>query len=339
MQLAMQVLQQLAAQRAAETGAQQFVSGAQLAQRFGVTRSAIWKAIGQLRELDTVIDAITHRGYRLASPATPLNVEAVRGLLHPSTRESLRQGECAGVLDSTSSQLLARDAPPPGQFDFLTAEFQSAGRGRRGRSWLAPPGGAVCLSWSWCFEGLPSAMGALSLAVGVAAHRALLGLGIDDVRLKWPNDLVTASGKLGGILIELRTESAGPVHVVIGIGLNVTLGATLLARLRDSGVQAADLTGLAAPAPAPARNALVAALLDQGVAAVREFAERGFAPFRDEFHAADALRDRPVTLEGSGQVHSGMARGVDRDGALLVADRGQVHRIIAGEVSVRGASS
>lgn len=339
MQLAMQVLQQLATRRAAETGARQFVSGAELASQFAVTRSAIWKAIGQLRELDTVIEAVTHRGYRLAQPATPLTADSVSVLLDADVRLSLRRGECAGALDSTNSQLLARGAPPAGQFDFLTAEFQSAGRGRRGRTWLAPPGGAVCLSWSWCFEGMPSTMGALSLAVGVAARRALLGLNIDGVQLKWPNDLVTAEGKLGGILIELRTESAGPVHVVIGIGLNVSLGASLRTRLLDSGAQASDLASVVAPAAAPARNTLVAALLNEGVTAVREFAQQGFAPFRDEFHAADALRECPVTLQGSGNIHSGMARGVDADGALLVADRGQVHRIIAGEVSVRRTSS
>ena len=339
MQLAMQVLQQLAARRAAETGARQFVSGADLARHFGVTRSAIWKAISQLRELETDIEAVTHRGYRLALPATPLEADAVRAALRAETRQSLRQGDCAGAVDSTNSQLLARGAPPPGQFDFLTAEFQSAGRGRRGRSWLAPPAGAVCLSWSWCFEGLPSAMGALSLAVGVASRRALQHLGIAGVQLKWPNDLVTPAGKLGGILIEMRTESAGPVHVVIGIGLNVALGKTVRERLRDSGAEAADLAGLAAPTAAPARSALVAALLDEGVAAVRGFAQGGFGPFRDEFRAADALRDRPVTLQGSGAVQSGVARGVDADGALLVADQGQIHRIIAGEVSVRRSSS
>jgi BirA family biotin operon repressor/biotin-[acetyl-CoA-carboxylase] ligase len=336
--LAMQVLQQLATQRASESGARQFVSGAALATQFGVTRSAIWKAIGQLRELDTGIEAITHRGYRLALPATPLTADGVRGLLDARTLASLRHGECAGVLDSTNSQLLARGAPPPGQLDFLTAEYQSAGRGRRGRSWLAPPGGAVCLSWSWCFEGMPAAMGALSLAVGVAARRALHALGIDGVQLKWPNDLVTAEGKLGGILIEMRTESAGPVHVVVGIGLNVTLGAGLETRLRETGVEAVDLTTLASAAT-PARNALVAALLNQGVAAINAFAQQGFASFRDEFHTADALRDSPVTLQGSGHVHSGIARGVDVDGALLVAAQGKVHRIIAGEVSVRRTSS
>jgi BirA family biotin operon repressor/biotin-[acetyl-CoA-carboxylase] ligase len=99
------------------------------------------------------------------------------------------------------------------------------------------------------------------------------------------------------------------------------------------------LADLAAPLAAPARNTLVAALLDEGVAAVREFAQRGFAPFRDEFHAADALRECPVTLQGSGSIRGGMARGVDVDGALLVAEHGTVHRIIAGEVSVRRTSS
>lgn len=336
--LAMQVLQQLATQRARESAARQFVSGAALASQFGVTRSAIWKAIGQLRELGTGIEAVTHRGYRLALPATPLTADAVRRHLNAQARASLRHGECAGLLDSTNSQLLARGAPPPGQFDFLTAEYQTAGRGRRGRSWLAPPAGAVCLSWSWCFEGMPAAMGALSLAVGVAVRRALLSLGVEGVRLKWPNDLVTAEGKLGGILIELRTESAGPVHVVIGIGLNVTLGAGLRAQLREAGVQAVDLATLA-PATTPAREALVAAMLNEGLSSIDVFARQGFASFRDEFHTADALRDCPVTLQGSGHIDSGVARGVDVDGALLVAAQGKVHRIIAGEVSVRRTST
>jgi BirA family biotin operon repressor/biotin-[acetyl-CoA-carboxylase] ligase len=334
MELAMRVLQQLAAQRAVEDRARRFVSGAAIASQFGVTRSAVWKAIGHLRALGTEVEAITHRGYRLAQPVTALDAAGVGDLLQDSTRSALRESACAGELDSTNSRLLARGAPPPGCFDFITAEYQSAGRGRRGRSWLAPPGGSVCLSWSWSFEALMAGMGALSLAIGVAARRALSSHGITGVGLKWPNDLVTAEGKLGGILIEMRTESGGPVQVVIGIGLNVALGAGLRAQLAQAGVAAADLELLSA-GKTPSRNALVAALLDEGVAAVREFARQGFAPFRDEFHAADTLRDMPVSLHGSGPVDSGVARGVDAEGALLVEQQGRIHRVIAGEVSVR----
>ena len=336
MNLALQVLQRLAAHRGAPGG---FVSGAELAGEFGVTRSAVWKAVGRLRAMGTAVEAVTNRGYRLALPTTPLDGETVRALLPPALQAALREGECAGEVDSTNARLLARPAPPPGQFDFLTAEYQTAGRGRRGRSWLAPPGGAVCLSWSWSFEALSPSMGALSLAIGVSALRALRAVGIDGVQLKWPNDLVTSEGKLGGILIEMRTESGGPVHVVIGIGVNVALPADLQATLAQMGTAAADLAGLAAPAPAPARADLTAALIREGIGAVREFAASGFAPFLDEYQAADALRDRPVRLQGSGPVDDGVARGVDADGALRVERQGQVHRIIAGEVSVRTAST
>lgn len=338
MTLTFEVLQQLAACRASSgsSAADGFVSGADLARTFGVTRSAIWKAIGRLRDLGTPVDAVTNRGYRLALPTTPLDSASVLDLLPPPLRLTLRDGQCVGETDSTNAQLLARAAPAPGRFDFMTAEFQAAGRGRRGRSWLAPPGGAVCLSWSWSFEALSPAMGALSLAIGVAALRALRSLGVQDVQLKWPNDLVTAGGKLGGILIEMRTEAGGPVHVVIGIGLNLALPGPLRATLADMGTAAADLSSLAAPPPA--RAAVVAALLREGIGAAREFAVRGFSPFLGEYQAADALRDRPVSLQGSGPVQGGVARGVDADGALRVEHRGELHRIIAGEVSVRTAS-
>ena len=189
-------------------------------------------------------------------------------------------------------------------------------------------------------KGLASAaLGALSLAIGVSALRALARLGIANVMLKWPNDLMANGGKLGGILIEMRTESGGPVQVVIGLGLNVALGDGLRRELARQGTSAMDLATLAAPAPAPARAALVAALLEEGVGAVQQFARQGFAPFLAEYTAVDALRDQPVTLQGSGAVESGVARGVDADGALRVAHRGQIHRIIAGEVSVRSAST
>jgi BirA family biotin operon repressor/biotin-[acetyl-CoA-carboxylase] ligase len=337
MTLAMQVLQRLAAARAAEDGAPQFVSGAALAAEFAVTRSAIWKAMGVLRERGTEIEAITHRGYRLLRPATPLTTAGVLQRLSPGTQARLREGRCRTETVSTNSELLERGAPPPGQFDFLTAEYQSAGRGRLGRSWLAPPGGAVCMSWSWCFDGMGQPPGALSLATGVAVLRALARLGIRDVRLKWPNDLVTSRGKLGGILIEMRSEAAGPLHVVVGLGLNVTLGDAL----RDfigaaGGNQPADLADLCAPALPPPREALVAAILDENVALLVNFPRTGFAALREQYLAADALRDQPVQVLGGGAaVAAGVARGVDADGALLVEHEGGLHAIVAGEVSVR----
>ncbi len=104
--------------------------------------------------------------------------------------------------------------------------IKPAGRGRRGRAWLAPPGGSICLSLSWTFREVPADLSALGLVVGVCKLRALRELGIAAAKLKWPNDILVDDRKLGGILIELRAESDGPVYVVIGIGLNVAPGRT-----------------------------------------------------------------------------------------------------------------
>jgi BirA family biotin operon repressor/biotin-[acetyl-CoA-carboxylase] ligase len=330
-----QLLHRLTVARATEDGTPLYVSGAALAAEFNVTRSAVWKAIGRLRELGTEIEAITHRGYRLALPSSPLATPGVLELLHPATRALLRDGQCVAEVPSTNTVLLDRAAPTPGEFDFLTAEYQNAGRGRRGRRWLAAPGNAICLSWSWCFAGLPAQLGALSLSAGVATVRALAALGLHGVRLKWPNDLVTACGKLGGILIELRSESAGPVHVVIGLGLNVALSRRARAEIDQLGNAAADLAELATGMPLPTREQVVAAILDHGVAALQEFARTGLATFLDEYRAVDALAGQAVLVHGGNGPGSGIARGIDADGALRIEHDGRIHRIIAGEISVR----
>ncbi|MGC4029640.1 MAG: biotin--[acetyl-CoA-carboxylase] ligase [Steroidobacteraceae bacterium] len=334
MSLAMQVLQTLTEARAGEVRERQFISGAVLARNLGVTRAAVWKAVRVLRQWDTPIEALPRQGYRLVLPASPLTVDALRARLPAALWHCLRQGDCEASLASTNSTLLERGAPPPGQFDFLTAEHQSAGRGRRGRRWLAAPGSAICLSWSWSFAALPAQTGALSLAVGVAARRALARCGVEGVQLKWPNDLVTAGGKLGGILIEMRSEAAGPVHVVVGLGMNVALDAAARARIAALGQPATDLASLCQPPPA--RAAVVAALLEEGIDAMRRFEREGFAPFIGTWRSADALLGRPVQLTGAvTEPAAGIARGIAADGALLVEQEGRMFRVVAGEVSVR----
>ena len=334
MQLAMRVLDALAVERSLELTDPRFVSGASLAEQFDVTRSAVWKAVGTLRDMGTPVEAVTNQGYRLTLPASPLQALAVCSELDPKVAVRLRNGGCVGSVTSTNAMLLGRDPPPPGQFDFLTAEHQSAGRGRRGRNWFAPPGGAICLSWSWSFESMARQMGALSLVVGIAALRALRDRQIPGVGLKWPNDLVTQQGKLGGILIEMRSESAGPVHVVVGMGINMALGQQLRDRVIAAGHVANDLCSLTRSPPT--RNELVATVLNHGICAMQEFAAQGFAPFLPEYLAADTLRDQQVSLSGGpAGLTRGIARGVDEDGALRVEHNGVIHRIMSGEVSVR----
>jgi BirA family biotin operon repressor/biotin-[acetyl-CoA-carboxylase] ligase len=240
------------------------------------------------------------------------------------------------VVGSTNTVLMKRENPPFGSSEVMLAEYQTAGRGRRGRAWLAPPGGAICLSLSWSFREVPRELGALGLVVGVCALRALLQLGLQNVRLKWPNDLLVEDRKLSGMLIELRAESSGPACVVIGIGMNVSLGAPLLDRIAQTGTAATDLatSGLSQPS----RNAVVAGLIASCLQGLLDFEREGLKPFIGEWREADALRGRPVTVQAQEGPVSGVARGVDIDGALLVETPQGLRKFISGDVSVRATA-
>jgi BirA family biotin operon repressor/biotin-[acetyl-CoA-carboxylase] ligase len=319
----------------AASGPAPFRSGEHLAVQLAVSRSAVWKAAAQLRELGVEIQALPRQGYRLRRRVSLLHPERLRAQLSAASLATLRGADCRWMTGSTNADLLAQGGLEPGQFDVLTAEYQSAGRGRRGRRWLAPPGGAICLSWSYCFDVLPPQSSALSLAVGVTALRALARCGIAGVRLKWPNDLVTEQGKLGGILIELKSESGGPTQLVVGIGLNVSLGGATTRDVAATGNRATDLEALGYQGVD--RNALVASLVDCGVAGLREFAGSGFDSFIAEYRAADVLAGEPVTVSGAMQSLDGRAEGIEADGALLVRTADGLQRIVSGDVSVRRA--
>ena len=313
---------------------QQIHSGARLAAACDVSHSAIWKAIAALRDMGVMVHAVPRRGYQLAhAAAAPLDTSRIRKALPAAVAGRLRHAATVWSTGSTNADLLAHTDLPTGHFDFLAAEFQSAGRGRRTRSWIAPPGGAICLSLSWSFASLPAAIGALSLAVGVCVLRALERLGIAGVELKWPNDLVAREAKLGGILAELRAEATGPAFVVIGVGLNVSLGASILDRIQATGTQATDLAALTGAVPD--RNTIIAALLAELVAGLLQFERFGFDAFATEWRAADALVGKPVRVNVDGGNVTGHARGIDIDGALCVQTREGLQRFLTGDASVR----
>jgi BirA family biotin operon repressor/biotin-[acetyl-CoA-carboxylase] ligase len=311
----------------------EFHSGEDLAKALGVTRSAVWKAANALRDLGTPMEAIRNRGYRLPAASEPLTAARIREGITRNVRDKLVRLDVVWSTRSTNTDLIERANPPRGHSEVLLAEFQTAGRGRRGRTWLAPPGGAVCLSLSWTFPEVPRDAGTLSLATGVCVLRALESLGVANVRLKWPNDVLIDHRKLGGILIELRAESAGPACAVVGIGMNVALAADLRARIAATGLQAVDLVS-AVNIPI-SRNALAASLIDSCVRGLMEFEREGLRPFIEEWRHADALRGRPVSVQAGDDVSRGLARGIDLSGALLVETTHGLKKFFSGEVTVR----
>ena len=312
----------------------EFHSGEQLADSLGVTRSAVWKAVGSLRELGATLHAVRNRGYRLRSGSDALDAERITALLPVAVRARARSIETAWTVDSTNSVLLARPNPPFGICEIFMAEYQTAGRGRRGRPWVAPPGGSICLSLSWTFREVPQELGALGLAIGVCELRMLKEFGLAPA-LKWPNDILIEGRKLGGILIEVRAESDGPACVIIGIGINVALGAALLKRIAENTNAVTPIDLVMGGLRQPSRNALAAALISHVVPALVAFEKDGLRPFVDEWRAADALRGRQVDVHTIEGVARGLARGIDLHGALVVETLQGVRRFISGDVTVR----
>ncbi len=308
-------------------------SGERLAARLGLSRAAIWKAVGRLLALGIEVHAVARRGYRLAAPVELLDAERIRASLGVERGRRLWAFDLPFAVDSTNSRLSAAAPPPVGQFSICLTELQTAGRGRRGRPWRAPFGEAVALSLGWSAGDAARIGSALSLGVGMAVARALARVGVPGARLKWPNDIWLGERKVGGVLIEMKAEAGGPAHVVIGIGINVRLPESLRRELEAAGTRAAALAD-ASPVP-PARNALVAALIGEVLGMLDRFEREGFTAFQDEWRGLDALAGRSVCVHLGAQVIEGTARGVDHDGALLLDGVGGLRRIFSGEASLR----
>ena len=256
---------------------------------------------------------------------------AVRGPL----RGRVRRIEVFAELPSTNRYLLEAAAPVPGLADVCLAELQTAGRGRLGRSWHTPFGAGVCLSVAWQFAVVPRELAALTLALGVAARRAVADLTGTAIDLKWPNDLVHEDRKLGGILVEVGAEAPTGCRVVAGLGLNVAFPVEALATVSDWERGATDLSVVMNGAP-PLRTELALELIESFADVLGSYAATGFAPYRDEWRSADCLKGRPVQIKSSSGLSLGIAAGIEDDGALLVvAADGRRCRVISGDVSVR----
>ncbi len=306
----------------------QWLSGEALAASAGMTRAGLAKRITHLRHWGLQVESRLGRGYRLAQPLERLDQAHLQDGVPRKLRVTV-----APLLDSTNRVLM--DAPPEADPQALLAEHQSAGRGRRGRTWQSPFGANLYLSMAWTYPLWPPQLPALSLAVGVVCARALHAAGVDGVRLKWPNDLWVGDRKLGGVLIEQRGESRDLCRVVVGVGINVAMQ-----RLQAQGIDqpwtTVDEELEATGRPPASRNRLSIDLLNGLHDCLSRYALKGFEPYRDDWTALDALRDRAVQVPGDERLR-GIGCGIDAQGAFLI-DTGEGRRaLFSGDVSLRPA--
>ena len=313
-----------------------FHSGEKLAKRLRISRGGIWKIVSSLRELGIEVQSVPRQGYRLPRPVDLYEKNAIVAACSADATAALEQVDVLLTVDSTNRYVADIDNKlQAGRAQLCVAELQNAGRGRRGRSWMAPFGSGICMSVGWQFSEAPPTFSALSLAVGVAVVSALRSLGAVDVGLKWPNDLIWKGRKLGGILIEMRAESEGPAHVVIGIGINVRMPTVIRLLLAEQ--QAALISDLyeILHERTPQRSAIVGTVSSELVAMLKKFAVEGFTPFHEKWQQLDTLANAPVKVINGAQTTLGIARGVDRDGTLLVDVDGEIRKFASGEVSLR----
>lgn len=306
-------------------------TGPRLAQRMGISRAAVWKQVATWRAAGLAIDSGA-AGYRLVHPLEPLDPRRIRAALTAAARAHVGLLENHWQLDSTSSEL-ARRVDELRDRSFVFAEWQRAGRGRRGRGWLSPPATNLQFSCLKRFAGGFASLSGLSLAMGVAMAQALEDCGVRGIALKWPNDLVHDDAKLGGILIELGGDFMGPCHAIIGIGINVRVPASLRAVLDRP---CTDLAELCEDRP-PARHALAAAAISRAMAALDAFDAGGFAALAPGWSQRDALAGRTVRVDGGHGAFEGVVAGVDPRGALQVRCGGGLRSIDSAEVTVRPA--
>jgi len=266
------------------------------------------------------------------------DASAIRQALAEESKAHLDELELFGSIASTNTYLMSQLPPAAGRFRVAVADHQTSGRGRHYRRWLSPPGAGLYLSFAYSFEKQPENVPSLTLAIGVGVVNALQELGIGGVSLKWPNDIVALDGKLGGILTEMQSRPGKSVTIVTGIGLNMALPDDVEQKIEsDWAARTVDLSTICDLLPETSE--IIAMLLQHLHTSMRKFESFGFDGFAEHWSAYDWLKNRKVIVDQPDQKVSGVAAGVDKDGALLIdTDDGKI-RMVSGSVMIAGLAA
>lgn len=302
----------------------EFHSGEQLGERLGMSRAAINKHIQTLRDWGVDVFTVPGKGYSLPEPIQLLSQTYIS--------EHLPDGNVAvlSVIDSTNQYLLDR-ITDIASGDACVAEYQQAGRGRRGRKWFSPFGANLYLSMYWRLEQGPAAAVGLSLVIGMVMAQVLRELGADKVRVKWPNDLYLDDRKLAGILVELTGKTGDAAQIVIGAGINLVM------RNVEESVVNQRWINLQEAGVTIDRNVLAVRLITELRSALALFEEEGLAPWLSRWDQLDNFINRPVKLIIGEREIFGISRGIDMQGALLLEQDGVIKPWMGGEISLRSA--
>ncbi len=306
-------------------------SGEVLAAKLGVSRVAIWKSIQSLKNMGLEISAISGKGYCLNTKLELLAGSDINNMLSEKIKRFCRDINVVLKIKSTNSDLLNRlNERKSIHGCVLLAEYQSDGRGRRNKKWYSPIASGICFSLGWRFELMPISPGLLSLYMGVAIARALDSLEIEGIGLKWPNDIIAKNHKIGGILLDIRGESAGPLDIVIGVGVNYKLAKK---EIFDINQPVTDISSISKKSLS--RNMIAASLISNIFQVLSDLQVGLNTNLVDEWRKYDCYSEKEAKLILAGEEITGILKGVNEQGALLISVDGELLSYNSGEVSLR----
>lgn len=308
-----------------------FRSGQWLGERLGISRAAVWKHIKALTQIGLDVHAVRGQGYRLAEAFQPLNAELIGVQMPSGVQARIPSLDVCREVDSTSDYL-KRQSRSLGerQANVCVAEWQSAGRGRRGRRWVSPYGANLYLSFETLLTEASIGAGGLSLVAAMAVTDALERCGLGDLGVKWPNDVYYRGRKLAGILLDLSGESGGPYRVVVGVGINF--------RMPPAAAQEIDQpwADIAQSGVSIDRNQFAGLIIECLFNSMDLFNKNGLDAFTHQWQRFDLVSDQTVELHHEHHpMIRGVARGIDSRGALLIERNGETRSYHAGEVTLR----
>lgn len=313
---------------------ERYRSGEELGELLKISRAAVWKYIKKIELLGVKVETIKGKGYRLQNKLHLLDRHKIQSLLMPDAAIEIKEINVFASINSTNNYLMQKENI---KGHVCLAEMQTAGRGRRGRTWVSPFAQNIYLSMGWCFESGISAVKGLSLAVGVSIINALTEHLEAEIKLKWPNDIVVYAKnqqgykKLAGVLIELRGDLSGFCELIIGVGINYDMRSGA----KDIDQPWIDLQCLN-ESKLPERNLLVASILNHLSELLANFEQRTFAFYRERWESLCIHQDQIVCVSQGDKLIEAKYLGLTDDGALiLMKETGEKLIFDGGEISIR----
>lgn len=308
-----------------------YISGQRLCEILGVSRTAVWKIINQLKDEGYVIDSINNKGYKILSSPDILSESEIKSSLSLAGSDVLNKIIYLDEVDSTNTHAKLEAEKGAPDWTLVTAGRQTGGKGRRGRSFASPEGVGIFMTLILKPEFLPTKASMLTLISGMAVCQGIREITNLKAMIKWPNDIVVNGRKICGILTEMSSEMEAINYIVTGIGINVN-NAEFPPDIADKATSVKLETQKAFR-----RSDIIACVIKHLKSYYDTFLKTtDLSLLKEEYNSLMVNTGKKVFVVQGSDSYEAVAKSIDNDGELIIERDGRTDRVMSGEVSVRG---